>query len=69
MSLPDLATEDTDVLNMWNSWIKELVGNYTIDGLRMDSCYEVDFAFFEPFQEAGASTPLHSPNHHLSLTS
>ncbi|KAF4125157.1 alpha-amylase [Geosmithia morbida] len=31
VSLPDLATEDSDVLDMWNSWIAELVSNYTID--------------------------------------
>lgn len=50
VSLPDLATEDANVRSMWQSWITQLVANYTIDGLRMDSCFELDYAFFEPFQ-------------------
>lgn len=29
VSLPDLRTEDSDVLNMWNTWIGQLVANYT----------------------------------------
>jgi alpha-amylase len=56
VSLPDLATEDSNILSMWKSWIVEMVANYTIDGVRMDSCYEMDYAFFEPFQEAGTIT-------------
>ena len=58
VSLPDLATEDSNVLSMWQSWVVELVNNYTIDGLRMDSCYELDYAFFEPFQTSGLSPSL-----------
>lgn len=36
VSLPDLATEDSNVLSMWETWIEQLVANYTIDGLRVD---------------------------------
>ncbi|PNP43547.1 hypothetical protein TGAMA5MH_04519 [Trichoderma gamsii] len=52
VSLPDLATENSNVLSMWQTWIKQLVANYTIDGLRMDSCFELDYGFFEPFQSS-----------------
>ncbi|GAB7352422.1 hypothetical protein MBLNU459_g2841t2 [Dothideomycetes sp. NU459] len=52
VSLPDLRTEDSDVLSMWETWITQLVANYTIDGLRIDSAEEVDQAFFPPFLAA-----------------
>lgn len=55
VSLPDLATENANVRSMWQSWITQLVANYTIDGLRMDSCFELDYGFFEPFQASGSS--------------
>ena len=41
------------MLSVWESWITELVANYSIDGLRVDSAREVDTAFFPPFQSAG----------------
>ncbi len=53
VSLPDLRTEDADVLSEFNTWIKELVSNFTIDGLRIDSVMEVDTAFWSTFQTAG----------------
>jgi alpha-amylase len=53
VSLPDLRTEDSDVLSTFESWITDLVSNYSIDGLRLDSAYEMDQAFFPPFQSAG----------------
>ncbi|KAF1349150.1 alpha-amylase [Delphinella strobiligena] len=52
VSLPDLRTENSTVLSMWETWIEQLVANYTIDGLRIDSAMEVDEAFFPPFLEA-----------------
>ncbi|KAI9717591.1 MAG: hypothetical protein M1828_007152 [Chrysothrix sp. TS-e1954] len=55
VSLPDLRTEDSDVLSMWKTWIKQLVSNYTVDGLRIDSCAEVDQAFFQPFETAAGT--------------
>lgn len=53
VSLPDLRTEDTDVSDVWNSWITALVETYSIDGLRVDSAQQVDNAFFPPFETAG----------------
>lgn len=37
---------------MYETWIKSLVANYTIDGLRLDSTAEVDMAFLQPFESA-----------------
>ncbi|KAK3679017.1 hypothetical protein LTR78_001470 [Recurvomyces mirabilis] len=50
--LPDLRTEDTYVANTWNSWISNLVKDYGIDGLRMDSAIEVDPQFWAGWQNA-----------------
>jgi len=52
VSLPDLRTENDTVAGMWNSWITNLVANYSIDGLRIDSCVEVDQEFFPGFESA-----------------
>ena len=53
VSLPDLRTEDADVLSTFETWIAQLVATYSIDGLRVDSAQQVDNAFFPPFQSAG----------------
>jgi alpha-amylase len=68
VSLPDLRTEDSDVLNEWESWITALVANYSIDGLRVDSAREVDTAFFPPFQSAGMSCRDHGSDLKLTCT-
>ncbi|THX53195.1 alpha-amylase [Aureobasidium pullulans] len=52
VSLPDLRTEDDAVLSMWKTWITQLVANYTIDGLRIDSAKSVNKAFYPPFEQA-----------------
>lgn len=53
VSLPDLRTEDSDVLDVWKAWITDLVAKYSIDGLRLDSAQQVDNAFLSPFETAG----------------
>lgn len=52
VSLPDLRTEDARIANTWNSWITQLVSNYSIDGLRLDTVYQVNQDFWPPFQSA-----------------
>ncbi|EED14962.1 alpha-amylase, putative [Talaromyces stipitatus ATCC 10500] len=52
VSLPDLDTESTDVQNMWYTWIPELVANYSIDGLRLDSALEVQKDFWPAWNNA-----------------
>ncbi|KKY18925.1 putative glycoside hydrolase family 13 protein [Phaeomoniella chlamydospora] len=52
VALPDLATESQTVIDMTGQWIKELVSNYSIDGLRIDAAKHVNDAFLPPFVEA-----------------
>ncbi|PQE04128.1 hypothetical protein CJF31_00003239 [Rutstroemia sp. NJR-2017a BVV2] len=52
VSLPDLRTENSNVQSTWNSWITQLVANYSIDGLRVDSAQQTGKAFFPSFQTA-----------------
>ncbi|KAK4503775.1 hypothetical protein PRZ48_004690 [Zasmidium cellare] len=49
--LPDLKTEAQNVSDVWNSWIGDLVSNYSIDGLRIDSLMEVNTGFWSGFQQ------------------
>lgn len=50
--LPDLKTEVQNVSSIWNSWVGELVSNYSVDGLRIDSAMEVNTGFWSAFQSA-----------------
>lgn len=49
VALADLKTESDEVVDMFGSWIKELVSNYSIDGLRIDAAKHVDNAFLPTF--------------------
>lgn len=51
-NLPDVRTEDQDVVDAYSTWIGGLVTNYSIDGLRIDSVKDVDKASMPPFCEA-----------------
>lgn len=52
VSLPDLRTEDSSVYTVWQDWVQEVVANYSIDGIRLDSAMEVDLNFFPRFEDA-----------------
>ncbi|KFZ09918.1 hypothetical protein V502_08404 [Pseudogymnoascus sp. VKM F-4520 (FW-2644)] len=52
VSLPDLRTEDSNVQSIFNAWIKQLVSDYSIDGLRIDSVQQVNNNFWPSFQAA-----------------
>lgn len=52
VALPDLNTEDPVVVEMVNTWIKGLISNYSIDGLRIDAAKHVDDAFLQSFVKA-----------------
>ncbi|RDW80923.1 hypothetical protein BP5796_05621 [Coleophoma crateriformis] len=57
VALPDLDTESQEVADMMHTWIKELVSNYSIDGLRIDAAKHVNDAFLASFvQNAGVFT-------------
>ncbi|KAK3329217.1 alpha-amylase-like protein [Apodospora peruviana] len=53
VALADLATEKPVVQQMMNTWIKELVSNYSIDGIRIDAAKHVNDEFLPSF--VGAS--------------
>ncbi|TLD18466.1 hypothetical protein PspLS_10346 [Pyricularia sp. CBS 133598] len=49
VALADLATETAPVADEFNKWIKQLVSNYSIDGLRIDAAKHVNPSFLGPF--------------------
>lgn len=52
VELVDLKTQDSTVASMYYNWITELVSNYSIDGLRIDTVKHVDKAFWPGFNSA-----------------
>ncbi|GME28447.1 hypothetical protein GTA08_BOTSDO06744 [Neofusicoccum parvum] len=52
VQLVDLKTEDSRVLEGYETWISQLVSNYSIDGLRIDTAKHVDKAFYPGFETA-----------------
>lgn len=52
VALADLKTEDKTVRAMLGDWINELVSNYSIDGLRIDTAVNVEPGFFPDFVDA-----------------
>jgi len=51
---PRLKNQDPKIATVLNSFIKDLVANYSIDGIRLDGAKQVDEAFLQPFvQSAG----------------
>lgn len=51
VALPDLRTEDDIVVSMIQQWVSELVGNYSIGGLRIDATKHVDNPYLAKFTE------------------
>ncbi|KAJ5623592.1 hypothetical protein N7490_012197 [Penicillium lividum] len=57
VSLPDLRNEDQDVQQILGTWVSQLVSNYSVDGLRIDSVLNIAPAFFTNFgNSAGVFT-------------
>ncbi|KAL1883834.1 hypothetical protein VTK73DRAFT_7622 [Phialemonium thermophilum] len=52
VSLPDLRTEDSNVRNIWNGWIQQMISKYKIDGLRVDSVKHQEQSFWPGFESA-----------------
>lgn len=52
VALADLRTEDADVANEYYTWIGQMISNYSIDGLRIDTVKHVDMSFWGPFNKA-----------------
>jgi len=49
VALPDLNTQDSRVQDGYADWIRDLVQEYSIDGLRIDAAKHVDSDFWGPF--------------------
>ena len=57
VALPDLNTDSEEVVNMMGDWIKEVVSNYSVDGLRLDAAKHTNNAFLSSFAgDAGVFT-------------
>ncbi|PYH94222.1 putative alpha-amylase [Aspergillus ellipticus CBS 707.79] len=52
VALPDLKTDHSDVVSTIQTWVKGLVGNYSIDGLRIDATKHMDDAYLTNFTQA-----------------
>lgn len=52
VAMPDIRTESSAVQDMFGKWVKELVANYSIDGLRIDGVKQVEMDFFPSFTAA-----------------
>lgn len=52
VTLPDLATDSPKVQKIFNEWISDMVANYSIDGLRLDTAKHLS-GYLSQFQNAG----------------
>jgi alpha-amylase len=53
VALPDLNTESDYVVSEFKSWLKDLVSNYSIDSLRIDTVKHVRQDFWPSFIAEG----------------
>ncbi len=53
VALPDLNTESQTVIDYFNTWVKGLVSNYSIDALRIDTFKHVRKDFWPAFISSG----------------
>lgn len=55
--LPDLDTEDNDIVQMLNTWVANLTKTYSVDGLRIDTVKHIRKDFWPDFaKSAGVFT-------------
>ena len=54
VATPHLAIQDSEVASQLGTWIKNLVSEYDIDGIRLDGAKQMVYEFIAPFvEEAG----------------
>ncbi|KAM3066073.1 hypothetical protein ACMFMG_010589 [Clarireedia jacksonii] len=58
VATPDLKTQDAVVAAELGNWVKGLVANYSIDGIRVDGAKQLNYDFFGPFVKAAGVYPL-----------
>ena len=61
--LADINTEDDTVVSTIKSWIKALVNDYTIDGLRIDTVRHVRKDFWPDFAQAAGVFTMGEVDH------
>ena len=61
--LADVNTEDDGVVNTLNSWVRNLVETYAIDGLRIDTVMHVRKDFWPAFAQAAGVFTLGEVEH------
>ena len=49
LALADVNTENDEIVDTYNGWIKELVGNYSVDGIRIDTVKHIRKDFWPNF--------------------
>ncbi|KAL4764014.1 alpha-amylase [Aspergillus foveolatus] len=52
VSLPDVDTTNEEVKEIWYDWVGDLVSNYSIDGLRIDTARHVQKDFWRDYNDA-----------------
>ncbi|KAI0256530.1 glycoside hydrolase family 13 protein [Lactifluus subvellereus] len=52
VALPDINTQDPTVVSTYGSWIRNLVQEFSIDGLRIDAAKHVQASFWTSFCES-----------------
>ncbi|ESZ92834.1 hypothetical protein SBOR_6788 [Sclerotinia borealis F-4128] len=58
VATPDIKTQDKAVAAELGKWIKTLVNDYSIDGIRVDGAKQISYDFFQDFVEAAGVYPL-----------
>ncbi|KAL9111386.1 MAG: hypothetical protein Q9227_004263 [Pyrenula ochraceoflavens] len=58
VATPTLKLTDSQIANTQNNWIKQMVANYSIDGIRLDGTKQIPYGFIEPFVKASGVFPL-----------
>ncbi|TGO82006.1 hypothetical protein BPOR_0947g00040 [Botrytis porri] len=58
VATPDIKTENKDIAAALGTWIKELVANYSIEGIRVDGAKQITYDFFQDFVDAAGVYPL-----------
>ena len=57
VALPDINTEDPRIVSTLNTWVKNLVNKYQVDGLRIDTVKQIRKDFWPEFaSSAGVFT-------------
>ncbi|KAL2808321.1 glycoside hydrolase superfamily [Aspergillus granulosus] len=52
VSLTDVNTQSAEVRGIWYDWIEDIVANYSVDGLRIDTAKHVEKDFWPGFVDA-----------------